>query len=68
MYKSFNYLIIINRSLKNLDISCNEIESLQDLRQCKDLETLDFSSNKINNWFEIVSLIFVLIYFLKLII
>lgn len=54
MYKSFNYLIIIYRSLKNLDISCNEIESLQDLRQCKDLETLDFSSNKINNWFEIV--------------
>ena len=43
-----------NRTLKNLDISNNQINSIIDLKNLKDLEILDISYNNISDWFEIV--------------
>jgi Leucine-rich repeat (LRR) protein len=51
----------MNRSLKNLDVSNNQIEIIEDLKKLKDLETLDVSNNKINQWTQIVCFIYFLI-------
>ena len=43
--------------LKDLDVSCNEIENIEYLAQLKDLETLDVSGNRINDPLQIECLV-----------
>ena len=44
----------MKRHLKDLDVSCNQIEKIEHLKNLRDLETLDVSNNKISEWFQIV--------------
>ena len=46
------------RSLKNLDVSSNQIEFIEDLKKLINIETLDISNNKINEWSQFDKLVF----------
>jgi Leucine-rich repeat (LRR) protein len=43
--------------LRYLDVSNNQIQAIEDLKQLAQLDTLDVSSNKINDWFQIEVLV-----------
>ena len=43
--------------MRYLDVSNNQIQAIEDLKQLAQLDTLDVSSNKINDWFQIEVLV-----------
>ena len=43
--------------MRYLDVSNNQIQTIDDLKQLAQLDALDVSSNKIDDWFQIESLV-----------
>ena len=43
--------------MRYLDVSNNQIQTIEDLKQLAQLDTLDVSSNKIDDWFQIEVLV-----------
>ena len=43
--------------MRYLDVSNNQIQAIEDLKQLAQLDTLDVSSNKIDDWFQIEVLV-----------
>ena len=43
--------------MRYLDVSNNQIQAIEDLKQLAQLDTLDVSSNKIDDWFQVEVLV-----------